>query len=55
MGAPDPNLTLGPKMSRTGPAVTGSQQLQEERLRSVLGYEKDAAHFFVTFLSHTGF
>ncbi len=47
LGAPNPNLTQGPKLSGTGPAVTGCQQLQEERLRSTLSYEKDAAHFTV--------
>ncbi len=39
-----------PKLSRTGPAVTGCQQLQEERLRGALGYEKDTAHFTFSWL-----
>ncbi len=45
LGALHANLTQGPKLSRTGPAVTGCQQLQEERLRGALDYEEDAAHF----------
>ncbi len=45
MGALHANLTQGPKLSRTGPAVTGCQQLQEERLQGALGHEKDAARF----------
>ncbi len=46
LGAPNPNYTQGPKM----PAVTGCQQLQEERLHGALGYEKDAASFTFSWL-----
>ncbi len=49
-GAPIPNLTQGPKMSRTGPAVTGCQQLQRKRLCGALSYEKDAAQGTLDFL-----
>ncbi len=49
-GAPNPNLAQGPKMSRIGPAVTGCQQLQRERLCGALGQEKDAAHFTFSWL-----